>query len=98
MNKAALAARMAKDTGFTQVDALRALDALLSNASKALKKGEKVKLQGFGTLSTFRRKAREGRNPHTGAAIKIAPRRAVRFTAGKELRKLVEEPVGRSKR
>lgn len=98
MNKAALAARMARDTGFTQVDALRALDAFIDNVSKVLKKGEKVKLVGFGTFSVFRRKAREGRHPQTGAPLKIAARRAARFSAGKDLRKLVEEPVGRSKR
>ncbi len=98
MNKATLAARLAKDTGFTQVDVLRVLDALLSHMGRALKKGEKVKLVGFGTLSVFRRRAREGRNPWTGAPLKIAARRAVRFSAGKELRKAVEEPVSRTKR
>jgi DNA-binding protein HU-beta len=98
MNKAALAARMAKDIGGTQVDALRALSAFIDHVSKALKKGEKVKLVGFGTFSVFRRKAREGRNPQTGSLIKIAARRAARFTAGKDLRKLVEESPGRSKR
>jgi len=98
MNKAALAARMARDIGCTQVDALRALGAFVDHVSKALKKGEKVKLVGFGTFSVFRRKAREGRNPQTGSPIKIAARRAARFTAGKDLRKLVEETPGRSKR
>lgn len=98
MNKAALAARMARDLGCTRVEALRALDAFIENASRALRKGEKVKLVGFGTFSAFRRQAREGRHPQTGAPIKIAARRAVRFTAGKELRKLVEEAAGRSKR
>jgi DNA-binding protein HU-beta len=86
MNKAELVARVAKDSGLTKADAGRALDAVLDNVTKALKKGEKVTLVGFGTFGVSRRRARAGRNPQTGAPIKIAARRAPKFTAGKELK------------
>jgi nucleoid DNA-binding protein len=86
MNKGELIARVAKDSGLTKADAGRALDAVLDNVTKALKKGEKVTLVGFGTFAVSRRRARAGRNPQTGAPIKIAARRAPKFSAGKELK------------
>jgi DNA-binding protein HU-beta len=89
MNKGELVARVAKDSGLTKADAGRALDAALDNVTKALKKGEKVTLVGFGTFGVTRRRARAGRNPRTGAPIKIAARRVPRFTAGKELKSAV---------
>jgi DNA-binding protein HU-beta len=55
-----------------------------------LKKGEKVTLIGFGTFSVTRRKARKGRNPQTGAEIKIAATKAPKFTAGAALKKAVK--------
>jgi DNA-binding protein HU-beta len=89
MNKAEIVARMAKDSGLTKADANRALDAFLDHVTKALKKGEKVTLVGFGTFLVGRRRARTGRNPQTGAPIKIAARRVPRFSAGKELKDTV---------
>lgn len=89
MNKAELIARVATDTRLTKADATRALDSLLDNVSRALKKGDKVTLVGFGTFGVSRRKARGGRNPQTGTPIKIAARRVPKFTAGKELKALV---------
>ncbi|HXB57085.1 MAG TPA: HU family DNA-binding protein [Vicinamibacteria bacterium] len=89
MNKAELVARVAKDSGLTKADAGRALDAALDNVTKALKKGEKVTLVGFGTFGVSRRRARAGRNPQTGALIKISARRVPKFTAGKELKSAV---------
>jgi DNA-binding protein HU-beta len=89
MNKAETVARMAKDTGLTKADTGKCLDALLDNVTKSLKKGEKVTLVGFGTFLVGRRKARTGRNPQTGAPIKIAARRVPRFAAGKELKAAV---------
>lgn len=86
MNKAEIVARMAKDSGLTKADALRALDALLESVTKALRKGEKVTLVGFGTFGVGRRKARSGRNPQNGAPIRIPARRVPRFAAGKELK------------
>ncbi len=89
MNKGELVARVAKDSGLTKADAGRALDAALDNITKALKKGEKVTLVGFGTFGVSRRRARAGRNPQTGAPIKISARRVPKFTAGKELKDAV---------
>jgi DNA-binding protein HU-beta len=86
MNKAEIVARIASDAGLTKSDALKAVDALIDNVTKALKRGEKVTLVGFGSFAVSRRKARTGRNPQTGALLKIPACRAPRFAAGKELR------------
>jgi DNA-binding protein HU-beta len=85
MNKAQLIDAMAKDAGITKADAKRALDALVDNTTKALKKGDRVALVGFGSFSISKRSARTGRNPQTGAPIKIAAKKVVRFKAGSEL-------------
>jgi DNA-binding protein HU-beta len=90
VNRAEIVARMARDSGLTKADADRALAALLENISRSLKKGEKVKLVGFGMFDVYRRKPRLGRDPYTGAPIKIPGRRVTRFTAGKELKALVK--------
>jgi DNA-binding protein HU-beta len=89
MNKAEIVARIARDAGLTKSDALKAVDALVDNVTKALKKGDKVTLVGFGTFAISRHKARAGRNPRTGAPLKIPARRAPRFAAGKELKEAV---------
>jgi len=89
MNKAELIERVAKDSRLTKAGATRAIDALLDNVTKALKKGEKVTLVGFGTFGVSRRKARAGRNPRTGVPIKIEARRALKFTVGKDLKELI---------
>ena len=89
MNKAELIERVARDTGLTKADSLRAIDALLDNVTKSLRKGEKVTLVGFGSFQTARRRARNGRNPQTGTPIKIAARRVPKFIPGKELREEV---------
>ncbi len=85
MNKAQLIDAMAKDAGITKADAKRALDAFVDNTTKALKKGDRVALVGFGSFSISKRSARTGRNPQTGAPIKIAAKKVVRFKAGSEL-------------
>ncbi len=89
MNKAELIERVARDSRLTKAGATRAIDALLDNVTKALKKGERVTLVGFGTFGVSRRKARAGRNPRTGVPIKIAARRALKFTVGKDLKELI---------
>lgn len=89
MNKAELIARVAKDAHLTKADATRAIDALLDNVGRALKKGDRVTLVGFGTFVVSRRRARAGRNPQTGTPIKIASRRVPKFSAGKELKELI---------
>ena len=89
MNRAEVVARVARDSGLTKADVDRVLGALIEQVSRSLKKGEKVKLVGFGTFDVARRRARSVLNPRTGAAIRIPARRVPRFTPGKELRKLV---------
>ena len=85
MNKGELIDAIAKDAGLTKVDAGNALNAFVSNVSKSLKKGNNVQLIGFGTFSISKRAARTGRNPQTGATIKIAAKKVAKFKAGKAL-------------
>ena len=87
MTKAELVEKMAKDAGISKVAALAALNSFTESVTKALKKKEgKVTLVGFGTFSKARRKARKGRNPQTGAPIKIKASKTVKFKAGKKLK------------
>jgi DNA-binding protein HU-beta len=87
MTKAEMIEQMAKDAGVSKTSAAKALDSFTDNVTKALKKkGGKFTLVGFGTFSKVRRKARKGRNPQTGEAIKIKAKNAVKFTPGKKLR------------
>ena len=85
MNKAELVAKLADDAGITKVQANATLDSFISAVTKTLKGGGKVTLVGFGTFSVSKRAARTGRNPQTGAAIKIKAKKVARFKAGKEL-------------
>jgi len=89
MNKEQLVERVAEKTGATKKDVADVLNSALEMVSAALKKGEKVTLVGFGTFLVRKRKAREGRNPQTGAKIKIPAKRVPAFTAGKELKTAV---------
>jgi DNA-binding protein HU-beta len=87
MTKAALVEQMAKDAKITKVAAAAALESFTTSVTKALKKKDgKVTLVGFGTFQKTRRKARKGRNPQTGAVIKIKARNVVKFKPGKKLR------------
>ncbi len=85
MTKAELVSAMAQGAGVTKVAAAAALDSLVATVTKELKKNGKIGLLGFGTFSVVKRKAREGRNPQTGKAIKIAAKKVVKFKAGKAL-------------
>ncbi len=85
MNKVELVAAIAAEAGLTKVQAGKALEAALHAAAGALKAGEPVQLIGFGTLSVAERAERNGVNPATGAAIKIAAKKVVKFKAGKAL-------------
>lgn len=89
MNKTEVVEQMSKVSGLSKADTEKALSAFTGTVSKALKKGDKVSLVGFGTFSVSKRKARAGRNPQTGAAIKIAARKVPKFSAGKTLKDLV---------
>jgi len=85
MNKAELIDKIADDAGITKTAAADALDSLVDGITRSLKKNQRVTLVGFGTWSVSKRKARTGRNPQTGEAIKIKAKKAVRFKPGKTL-------------
>lgn len=85
MNKAELVAKIADDAGVSKTQANAALDSLIEAVTKTLKGGGKVTLVGFGTFSVTKRAARIGRNPQTGATIKIKAKKVAKFKAGKEL-------------
>ncbi len=87
MTKAELVEKMANDAGISKVAATTALGSFMEGVTKSLKKKDgKVTLVGFGTFSKARRKARKGRNPQTGAPIKIKATNVVKFRPGKKLR------------
>lgn len=86
MNRQELIEKVAKDTGLTKISAAAAMESAIDGIVKALKKGQSITFVGFGTFKTSIRKARVGRNPQTGAAVKIPKRRVARFSAGKGLK------------
>ncbi len=83
MTKADIIDAMADGADLSKAAAGRALDSLTTTIAKALKKGDKVTLVGFGTFTVTKRKARKGRNPRTGETIKIAASKSPKFSAGK---------------
>lgn len=91
MNKVELVAAIADKAGITKADAERALNAFTETVADTLKKGEQIALVGFGTFGVVERAAREGRNPTTGETIKIAAKKAPKFTAGKALKEAAEQ-------
>lgn len=86
MHKIDLVKAIAEQTGFLQKDANLLVDTLIENVKKALKKGDKVTLIGFGTFSVIDTKAKIGRNPQTGKEIKIPASKKVKFSVGKNLK------------
>lgn len=86
MKKVELVEAVAKSAGLTKAAAGKAVDATFEAITKALKKGEKVPVVGFGTFGVSKRAAREGRNPRTGETVHIAARNAVTFKAGSALK------------
>ncbi len=85
MTKAELISVIAEDAGITKAAAAKALESFLETVATELTENGKLGLVGFGTFSVVEREAREGRNPQTGAAIKIAAKKVVKFKPGKEL-------------
>ena len=94
MKKSELVAKMAEGAGLTKVQAEKALASFMAGVTGALTAGDKVTLVGFGTFSAITRKARTGRNPQTGKAIKIAAKTSGKFTPGKSLKDLVCKKSG----
>ena len=89
MTKAELVEFIAENADLTKADAARALDAVVEGITEGLKNSGKVTLVGFGTFNAKEREAHTGRNPQTGAAIKIAAKTAPVFTAGKKFKEVV---------
>jgi DNA-binding protein HU-beta len=90
MTKVEIVEKMAKEAGISKAAANTALDSFIDSVSKTLKKKDgKITLVGFGSFYKTRRKARKGRNPKTGEAIKIKAANVVKFRAGKKLKESV---------
>ena len=89
MNKSELIDQIAKSADISKAAAGRALDAAVGAVKSALKKAQMVTLVGFGTFYVGKRAARVGRNPRTGAAIKIKAAKTPKFRAGKALKDAV---------
>ena len=98
MNKAELVDAMSTEAKLTKADAQRALDAFVNATTKALKKGDRVALVGFGSFSISKRAARVGRNPQTGEQIKISARRVLTFRPSQVLKAMLngEDTTGLS--
>jgi len=90
MVKNDLIAKVADKAGMTKVDSGKAVDAVVSVITAALKKGEKVTWTGFGTFEVRQRAARMGRNPQTGAPLHISASKTAAFKAGKGLKDAVK--------
>ncbi len=90
MNKPEMIERVARDAKITKIEAAKAIDSIVSLITRALKRGERTILVGFGTFSVKRRKARMGRNIQTGEPLKIPARRVVRFTSSKVLKENIQ--------
>ncbi len=90
MTKEELVNKIAKDCKISKAQAYKAVNSFTDGVTKTLKMGKKVSLVGFGTWSVAKRKARTGRNPQTGATIKIAAARVPKFKAGKQLKHAVK--------
>lgn len=86
MNKSELIEAIAKQADLSKAAAGRALDAAIGSIRTSLRKGGSVTLVGFGTFYVGKRAARSGRNPRTGATIKIRASKTVKFRAGKALK------------
>lgn len=86
MNKAELVERIAGKAGITKVQAENAVSGFMEAVNDVITKGEKLTLVGFGTFSVSQRAARTGKNPRTGAKIKIAARKVPKFSPGQVLK------------
>jgi DNA-binding protein HU-beta len=91
MTKADIVNKIMEDAGIKKIEAENAFTALLDAVTDALRTGDKVTLVGFGTFAVTERAERVGRNPRTGAELKIQATVAVKFTAGKDLKELVNK-------
>jgi len=89
VNKNDLVAAVASGTGLSKADSAKAVDGVFDSIAGALRRGDDVRLVGFGTFNVVQRKASVGRNPRTGATIQIPASRQPKFKAGKGLKDTV---------
>lgn len=85
MNKTQLVEAVALDANLSKVEARKAVDAVLRVTAQTLREGDKLALAGFGTFCVQYKSARTGRNPRTGASVKIPPRKVVKFRPALEV-------------
>ena len=90
MNKSDLVSAVATAAGLTKSDADKAVESVFNAITAALKAGDDVRLVGFGSFSVTNRAAKTGRNPRTGAEIKISASKAPKFSAGKSLKDSIQ--------
>ena len=90
MTREEIIQKMAKDAKLSKAQANRALKSMIDGITGSLKKGNKVSFVGFGTFTVTKRKARTGRNPKTGEAIKIAAAKVPKFKPGKQLKSAIK--------
>ena len=91
MNKVELVDQIATKSGLTKKDSEAALKAFMETIKETIKKGEKIQLIGFGSFEPVDKAAREGRNPKTKEIIQIPAKKAIKFSAGKDLKNLLNE-------
>lgn len=89
MRKQDLVAAVARQTGHSESSVSEVLNAALGSIEKTLASGDEVALSGFGTFRIVSRPARDGRNPQTGAPMRIAARRSPAFRAGASLKRAI---------
>ncbi len=97
MNKSELVSSISEKTDLTRAKAAEALDAFIEAIAESMTAGEEVRIVGFGTFAVVSRKATEGRNPRTGAVIKIAASKQPKFRPGKALKDQVNKTKGKKK-
>ena len=85
MNKAHLVEAVALDANISKIEARKAVDSIIRVTVQALREGERLTLTGLGTFSIQQRSERVGRNPRTGAAVKIPPRKVIKFRPSVEI-------------
>lgn len=91
MNKVELVDQIATKSGLTKKDSEAALKAFMETIKQTIKKGEKIQLIGFGSFEPVDKAAREGRNPKTKEIIQIPAKKAIKFSAGKELKNFLNQ-------
>jgi len=98
MNKTELVAKVAEKAGLSKKAAAEAVDAFTAAVTEAVASGDKVSLIGFGTFDVSERAARTGRNPQTGAEIKIAASKSMKFKAGKAVKDAINAGKKKAKK